>query len=83
MTIYNMLETVRNRMAMRDAREALEGIGVSIYKEKGTTKASVSVLEDLSNKWESLTDKQKQDISIAIAGRYHVSRFVSMMNNWK
>src|SRR5690606_19336465 len=40
------------------------------------------ILSELGNKWHDLTDSQRQNIGVTVAGRYQLSRFLAMMNNW-
>lgn len=49
------------------------------YAGKGKT--VVETIDILANKWNELTSKEKAEISIDVAGRYHMGRFAALMEN--
>ncbi|MBZ4317232.1 hypothetical protein LAM21_22730, partial [Mycobacterium tuberculosis] len=45
-------------------------------------KPVATILSDLAGKWKGLNDETRQNLSVTIAGRYQLSRFLALMNNW-
>src|SRR6185312_15545541 len=68
---------------MQPAISALEEVGVAItYIDTGHVRKVTDILLDLSGKWDSLTDAEKQNLAVKGAGRYQLSRFLALMNNY-
>lgn len=84
--IGNSLKTIYSRITtMQPSIDILDSIGVSINKmgESGVEARSVGeILGDVAGKWGTLTDSQRQNIGVTIAGRNQLSRFLALMNNW-
>lgn len=84
--IGNSLKTIYSRITtMQPSIDILDSIGVSINKmgESGVEARSVGeILGDVASKWGTLTDSQRQNIGVTIAGRNQLSRFLALMNNW-
>lgn len=82
--IGNSLKTIYSRITTLDSSEAiLDSVGVSIRDAGGSMKGVSEILDDLSGRWYSLSDEQRQNIGVTIAGRYQLSRFLALMNNYK
>jgi TP901 family phage tail tape measure protein len=85
--IGNSLKTIYSRITtLDDAKSILDSVGVSVYKigENGqkAIKPVNDILSDLGGKWKTLSDEQRQNIAVTVAGRYQLSRFLALMNNW-
>lgn len=84
--IGNSLKTIYSRITtLDDAEEILNSVGVSIREigENGEQVRDVQdILADLGEVWGDLTDQQRQQIAVTVAGRYQLSRFLALMNNW-
>lgn len=84
--IGNSLKTIYSRITTMDsAEEVLNDVGVAIKQigENGEEVRPVQdILEDLGAKWTTLTDEQRQNIAVTLAGRHQLSRFLALMNNW-
>ncbi|SDX95944.1 phage tail tape measure protein [Thermoactinomyces sp. DSM 45892] len=85
--IGNGLKTIYSRITtLADAREVLQGIGIDIKQIKNgqeTVRPVADILGDLHNRWDSLSNSQKQNIAVTVAGRYQLSRFLALMNNYQ
>lgn len=84
--IGNSLKTIYSRLTtMDDAVDILDSVGVSI-KEVGENglemRKTGDILGDLAGKWVDLSDEQRQNIGVTVAGRNQLSRFLALMNNW-
>ncbi len=85
--IGNSLKTIYSRITtMSEAQDVLEGVGVALYNigadGQQTIKPVNEILSSLADKWFDLTDAERQNISVKVAGRYQLSRFLALMNNW-
>ena len=81
--VGNALKTIYSRITtLDDADEVLRSIGISIRDLNGDVRPVNDILGDLASKWGTLTDKQRQQVAVTIAGRNQLSRFLALMNNW-
>ncbi len=81
--IGNGLKTIYSRLTSSDSLDALTKIGVAIQDQNGDVLNATQLLENLSGKWEGLSAAQQQNTGVTVAGRYQLSRFLALMNNWK
>jgi len=85
--IGNSLKTIYSRITtMKDAKEALNGVKVAVTEVKDgieQTRDVSDILNDLSVKWDTLSKAEKQNLAVKIAGRYQLSRFLALMNNYQ
>ncbi|WP_086352673.1 phage tail tape measure protein, partial [Bacillus subtilis] len=81
--VGNSLKTIFARIGNNQSSiKALEQIGISVKTAGGEAKSSSELIEELAGKWDTLSDAQKQNTSIGVAGIYQLSRFNAMMNNF-
>lgn len=81
--IGNGLKTIFSRITtMKAAIDAVKSAGVEIYDSMGKVRDVQDILKDLAENWDGLTDSQRQNIGVQVAGRYQLTRFLALMNNW-
>ncbi|MCY8907859.1 phage tail tape measure protein, partial [Bacillus atrophaeus] len=81
--VGNSLKTIFARIGNNNSSiKALEQIGISVKTASGEAKTSSDLIEELAGKWDTLSDAQKQNTSIGVAGIYQLSRFNALMNNY-
>src|SRR5690606_34422038 len=81
--IGNSLKTIYSRITtMKDAEQILNSVNIQVKDMEGNVRPVQDILSDLGAKWHELSDAQKQQIAVTIAGRYQLSRFLALMNNW-
>lgn len=81
--IGNGLKTIFSRITtMKTATDAIKSAGVEIYDSFGQVRKVQDILADLAGNWNTLTDAQRQSIGVQVAGRYQLTRFLALMNNW-
>lgn len=56
--------------------------GVDIMKDKDTFKSTFDILDELSSKWQSLTDIQQASVTELIAGKRQGNIISALMNNF-
>lgn len=64
-------------------KELLALSGVDIMKDKNTFKSTYDILDELSTKWQSLTDIQQASITELIAGKHQGNVLSALMNNFQ
>lgn len=73
--IGNGLKTIMSRITtMSEAETALNGVNISIKDMGGNVKPVSNIIEELAGKWGSLSDEQRQNLGVTLAGRYQLSR---------
>jgi TP901 family phage tail tape measure protein len=81
--IGNGLKTIFSRMTtMNEAVGALESVGVSVKDLEGNVRPVSDIMSNLASKWSSLSDEQRQNTAVSVAGRYQLTRFLALMNNF-
>lgn len=79
----NSLKTIFARIGNNQSSiKALDEIGISVKTASGEAKSASDLISEVAGKWDTLTDAQKQNTSIGVAGIYQLSRFNAMMNNF-
>jgi hypothetical protein len=53
---------------MDEAKSALESVGVAINDINGNVRPVGEILKDLASRWSSLSESQKQNIGVTVAG---------------
>lgn len=64
-------------------QEMLALSGVDIMKDKDTFKSTYDILDELSTKWQSLTDIQQASITELIAGKHQGNVLSALLNNFE
>ncbi|MGG0308456.1 phage tail tape measure protein [Priestia megaterium] len=59
---------------MKPAADSLASIGISINDLEGNVKPVNTILGELSEKWNGLSDSQRQNMGVTLAGRNQLSR---------
>ena len=61
---------------------SLNAVGIEMMKDANTFRPMGDVLDDLGQKWDTLTQKQQNAIAGTIAGVRQVPQFLTLMQNW-
>lgn len=68
--IGNGLKTIMSRLTtMDDASSALKSVNISIKDMEGNVRPVSDILEELAGRWGGLTDEQRQNLGVTLAGR--------------
>lgn len=67
---------------LNDISKALQTVGINIYNVETGFAQFGDVLDELSGKWGSLTDKEKAYIATQIAGTRGLNMFLALMNDY-
>lgn len=84
--IGNSLKTIFSRITTIDSSiEALNSIGVAVHEIRDgveSVRPVSDILTDLASKWKGLSAEQQQNIGLQIAGRFQLSRFLVLMQQF-
>lgn len=81
--IGNSLKSIYSRItSIQPAIDAMAEIGINIRSSSGELRSVSDILDDLGGKWKSLSTEQQQNLGLQIAGRYQLSRFLILMNQY-
>lgn len=81
--IGNSLKSIYSRItSIQPAIDAMAEIGIATKESSGEMRDVSSILDDLGGKWQSLSAEQQQNLGLQIAGRFQLSRFLILMNQY-
>lgn len=81
--IGNSLKTIYSRITtMDDSISMLESVGVAVRDMSGQIRPVEDILDDLAKRWSSLSAEQQQALGVQLAGRYQLSRFLVLMQQY-
>lgn len=78
----NMLKTTLSRINMDDVQGQFVSLGIAVKNVAGDIRPISDIYADLAVKWNTLTREQKLQTSVLAAGRWHVTRFMALMDGW-
>lgn len=82
--IGNSLKTIMSRITtMNTSIESLRNVGVDVYDAFGNIRDVQDILADLALEWHNLSSEQQQNLAVTMAGRFQLTRFLALMNNWE
>jgi len=62
--------------------ESLHSVGIEMMKDADTFRPMGDVLQELGERWDTLTQKQQNLIAGTVAGLRQAPQFISLMTNW-
>ena len=62
--------------------QALEKVGINIKNQKGQLKDMDEILQEMGNKWKSLSGDQQVALAQNVAGTRQYTQLVALMDNW-
>ncbi len=78
----NALKHVFSRMVSQEGISALQAVGINIYETANSYRTLRSVLEDIGNKWDTLSDSQKTNLTIALAQSRQYPKLAALFQNF-
>lgn len=67
---------------LSEASKALHAVGVEVYNASGEFREFDTIMTELAQKWDALSDAQQANISFAIAATRQTSTLRAVMQNW-
>ncbi|WP_216638209.1 phage tail tape measure protein, partial [Brevibacillus brevis] len=80
--IGNSLKTVFARLNMDNTQTALASIGVAVKDVNGELRSATDVYADVASQWDLMTRAQKSYVAESLAGKYHITRMIALLDNW-
>ncbi|AJA41362.1 tail length tape measure protein [Geobacillus virus E3] len=81
--VGNSLKTIYSRITtMDDSIAMLESVGVAVRDMNGQLRPVEQILDSLAQRWSSLSSEQQQALGVQLAGRYQLSRFLVLMQQY-
>ncbi|GAA0346863.1 transglycosylase CwlP [Oceanobacillus oncorhynchi subsp. oncorhynchi] len=81
--VGNSLKSIYSRITtVEGAETALNNVGISIRDTSGEMRTVQDILSETASRWNTLTAEQQQSIGVNVAGRYQLSRFLVLMQQW-
>lgn len=82
--VGNSLRTIYARITTNsNAISALQNIGISIEDLNGKVRPVQEIMKELAETWDTLSDAERQNTSVSVAGIYQLSRFNALLNNYQ
>ena len=78
----NLGETLDDGTTLNKYSEALQKIGINIFDQAGELKAMDNILDELGNKWQTLSKDQQTALAQTVAGTRQYTQLVALMDNW-
>ena len=65
-----------------NASKAYASVGIGVYNDDGSYRGLATILDELADKWDTLTDAQKNYIAEQSAGIRNINIFNTMLDTW-
>lgn len=78
----NLGETLDDGTTLNKYSQALEKVGINIFDVNGEIKSMDSLLDEIGEKWETLSNDQQIALAQTVAGVRQYTRLVALMDNW-
>ena len=75
-------ETLEDGVNLNKYSSALKQIGIDVLDANNNIRQMDDILNDLGEKWETLTEAQKAATAQTVAGVRQYSQLMALMNNW-
>lgn len=66
-----------------NAAKAYGSVGISVYNDDGSYRGLANILDELSEKWDTLSDAQKAYVAEQSAGVRNINVFNTMLDTWE
>ena len=86
-TLYSRIADVKlgntldDGVGYGDFSSALKKAGVDILDSTGQMKDAGTIVEEIMERWQTLSQSEQTALATTVAGRYQLNRFESLMNN--
>ena len=68
--------------SISDAAKALHSVGISVADANGELRLTSDVLDDLAERWKTLTTAEQSYLAQSLAGKRQANILNALMNNW-
>ena len=78
----NLGETLDDGTTLNKYSQALESVGISIFNVNGQIKNMDDILDELGQKWDTMSNAQQIALAQTVAGVRQYTRLIALMDNW-
>ena len=78
----NLGETLDDGTTLNKYSDALQKVGISIFDQNGELKKMDSILDEMGEKWSTLSNAQQTALAQTVAGVRQYNQLMSLMNEW-
>ena len=78
----NLGETLDDGTTLNKYSKALQSVGISIFDQAGELKNMDNILNEMANKWDTLSKAQQVALAQTVAGTRQYTQLVALMDNW-
>ena len=78
----NLGETLDDGTTLNKYSEALQKVGISIFDQAGELKDMDDILEEMADRWKTLSRDQQVALAQAVAGVRQYNQLMTLMNSW-
>lgn len=75
-------ETLDDGTTLNKYSEALHTVGIDIFDATGQMKTMDSILDEMGDKWKTLSSDQQMALAQTVAGVRQYTQLISLMDNW-
>lgn len=75
-------DTLEDGTTLGTYSEALEKVGINIKDQNGELKKMDDILNEMGNKWNTLSKDQQVSLAQSVAGVRQYNQLMALMNNW-
>jgi len=65
-----------------DAIKALQAANIAVYKQNGEFRKGVDILTELANRWDTLSNVERHNIALKVAGTRRYNNLLVLMSRW-
>ena len=76
-------KTLEDGMDINNVETQLAYVGIALRNQNGELRSTEEVLNELGNKWDTLSSNQQAAVAKALAGTRQQSRLIAMMNDYE
>ena len=78
----NLGETLDDGTTLNKYSKALESVGISIFDSAGELKKMDNILNEMADKWDTLSNAQQAALAQTVAGTRQYTQLIALMDNW-
>lgn len=78
----NLGETLDDGTTLNKYSQALDKVGINIFDVNGEIKTMDTLLDEMGEKWETLSNDQQIALAQTVAGVRQYTRLIALMDNW-
>lgn len=78
----NLGETFDDGTTLNKYSQALDKVGINIFDVNGEIKTMDTLLDEMGEKWETLSNDQQIALAQTVAGVRQYTRLIALMDNW-